>query len=398
VYCSGLEGMVMTILERVVILSVSAGTGHMRAAHALREAIQQSSPTAEVIILDTFRYTTPFLEKVILGTYMEMLKITPVVYGYLYRQAEWGQPLSGFAKQEFNRILNKLTAPKLVKFLNQTRPQVVVCTHPFPVGIMDRLKGQGLLRVPVVATITDFTVHPFWVFPEVDAYVVASEDLRTPFADLGIPLERVHATGIPIDPAFARPVDRSGVQQKLHLDPSLPTVLVMGGGLGLGPLVEVVQFLGNGPVPCQLLVVAGHNEQLRQRLLRLAGSNHHPTMVFGFVENIHELMSVASIMVGKAGGLSCAEALAKGLPIFIVDPLPGQEERNTEYLCRAGAAVQVSRVQDLGREVLSCLTDERRLGDMSAAAARLGKPHAAREAVELMYRILQQATLAAARE
>ncbi|NHM27426.1 glycosyltransferase [Desulfofundulus sp. TPOSR] len=388
----------MAILERVVILSVTAGTGHMRAAHALREAIQQSNPAAEVIVLDTFRYTSPFLEKVILGTYMEMLKITPVVYGYLYRQAERGQPLSGFAKQEFNRILNKLTAPKLVKFLKQTRPQLVVCTHPFPVGILDRLKSQGLFRMPVMATITDFTVHSFWIFPGVDAYVVASEDLKEPFAEFGIPLKRVHATGIPIDPAFARPVDRLSIQQKLNLDPCLPTVLVMGGGLGLGPLAEAVQYLGNGSVPCQLLVVAGRNEQLRQRLLQLAESNCHPTRVFGFIDNIHELMSVSHIMVGKAGGLSCAEALAKGLPIFIVDPLPGQEERNTEYLCRAGAAVQVNRVQDLGREILSCLLDKRRLWDMSAAATRLGKPHAAREAVELMQRILQQDLPAAARE
>ncbi len=388
----------MAILERVVILSVSAGTGHMRAAQALKEAIQQVNPAAEVVILDTFRYTSPFLEKVILGTYMEMLKVTPVVYGYLYRQVERGQPLSGFAKQEFNRILNKLTAPKLVKFLEQARPQLVVCTHPFPVGILDRLKSQGLFRVPVMATITDFTVHPFWVFPEVDTYVVASEDLREPFAEFGIPLQRVYATGIPIDPAFALPVDRSSIQKKLNLDPFRPTVLVMGGGLGMGPLVEAVHYLGNGPVSCQLLVVAGRNEQLRQRLSRLAESNRHPTRVFGFVQNIHELMSVAHLMVGKAGGLSCAEALAKGIPIFIVDPLPGQEERNTEYLCRAGAALQVDRVQDLGLEILACLLDKGRLWDMSAAAARLGRPHAAREAVELMQKMLEQNVLPEARE
>ncbi len=388
----------MSALKRVVILSVMAGTGHMRAAYALREAIRESNPAAEVIVLDTFRYTAPFLEKVVLGTYMEMLKITPVVYGYLYRRAEKSQPFSVFAKQEFNRILNRLTAPKLVKFLNQARPQLVVCTHPFPVGILDRLKSQGLLRVPVVATITDFTIHSFWIFPGVDAYLVACEDLKGPVAEFGFPLEKVFATGIPIDPAFARPVDRLSIQKKLELNPFLPTVLVMGGGLGLGPLAEVVQYLGNGSMPCQLLVVAGHNEQLRKRLMQVARSCCYPTRIFGFVDNIHELMSVAHIMVGKAGGLSCAEALAKGLPICIVDPLPGQEERNTEFLCQAGVAVKVDRVQDVAPQIQSCLSDTRRLQAMSSAAARLGKPCAAREAVELMSRILEQEIPAAARE
>ncbi|HHW44398.1 glycosyltransferase [Desulfofundulus thermobenzoicus] len=379
----------MAVLERVVILSVSAGMGHMRAAAAIKAAIQQQNPLAEVTILDTFRYTSPLLEKVILGTYMEMLKITPVVYGYLYRRAEKGQPLSEFAKQEFNRILNKLTAPRLVKFLQQSRPQLVVCTHPFPVGILDRLRSQGIFRVPVCATITDFTVHPFWVFPEVDAYVVATEDLRRQFMEYDFPVERVHATGIPIDPSFARPVDCVQVQQMLELDADRPTVLVMGGGLGMGPLAEAVHYLGNGPVPCQLLVVTGQNEQLRHRIQHMAENSRHPVRVFGFVHNIPELMSVAHLMVGKAGGLTCAEAMSRGLPMIIADPLPGQEERNTEYLCRAGAAVQVSRVQDLGREVAACLENKSRLLSMSAAAARLGRPHAARDAVDLMYAMLQ---------
>lgn len=388
----------MVVLERVVILSVSAGTGHMRAAEALKTAIQETNPKAKVTILDTFRYTSPFLEKVILGTYMEMLKITPVVYGYLYSQAERGQPLSGFAKQEFSRILNKLTAPKLVHFLQQSRPQLVVCTHPFPVGILDRLKGEGLLRVPIMATLTDFTVHSFWVFPGVDAYVVASEELMIPFKEFNISLNRVYTTGIPIDPSFGLVVDRGPIYKALELDPFLPTVLVMGGGLGMGSLAEAVQYLGNGPVPCQLLVVTGRNEQLRHRISRITETIRYPVKVFGFVHNIPELMSVAHLMVGKAGGLTCAEALAKGLPIFIIDPLPGQEERNTEFLCRAGAAVKVNRVQDLGREVLACLEDKRRFLTMSGAAIRLGRPHAAYAAVDVMQQMIKIDPIAGTRE
>jgi len=380
----------MVDLQRVVILSVSAGAGHMRAAEAIRSALREECPAAETTILDTFRYTSPLLEKVVLGTYMEMLKVTPVVYGYLYRQAESGQPLSGFAKQEFNRILNKFTAPRLVQFLNQKRPQVVVCTHPFPVGVLDRLKERGLFGASVLATITDFTVHPFWVFPTVEAYAVADDGLRPALTGQGIAPERVHATGIPIDPLFERPVDRREVLSRLELAGDPPVVLVIGGGLGLGPLAEVVQALGGGDVPCQILVVAGSNEQLRARLERMTASLVNPVRVFGFVQNIHELMSAADLLVGKAGGLTCAEAMAKGLPVFICDPLPGQEERNAQFLQEAGAALLVDGTKQLVAELRAVLTSPERLRAMSAAAGRLGRPRAARAVVDLLIRLLQE--------
>lgn len=378
----------MAFLERVVILSVSAGAGHMRAAAALKTAVLETNPQATVIILDTFRYTSPLLEKVMLGTYMEMLKITPVVYGYLYRQAESGQPLSGFAKQEFSRILNKLTAPKLVQFLRQQQPQLVICTHPFPVGILDRLKEQGLFNVPLVATITDFTVHPFWVFPGVDAYTVADRQLSRLLEEQGIAPARIHAAGIPIDPSFARPVNRRAVRAGLGLADGLPAVLVMGGGLGMGPLADVVQALGNGDVRCQIMVVAGSNEQLRAKLERMAGTLRNPARVFGFIQNIHELMSAADLMVGKAGGLTCAEAMAKGLPMFICDHLPGQEERNAQFLQRAGAAVQVDGTKELVAALIACLSSPQRLRLMAANAVRLGRPQAARATLELITGLL----------
>lgn len=362
----------------------------MRVAEALAAAIREENPSAQVFVLDTFRYASPVLEKLVLGTYMEMLKFTPAVYGYLYRGAEGKRPLAGLMKQEFNRLLNRVAAPRLTQFLQEVRPQVIACTHPFPVGILDQLKKKGLLHVPVVAAVTDFTVHPFWIFPRVEAYLVAGEDLKEEFCQFGYPVERVYATGIPIDPAFARPVDVQRLQRKLDLDPALPTVLVTGGGLGLGPLVEVVRRLMEGPVPCQLLVLAGQNEQLRRRLSRLTSGAAKPVRVLGFTQNVHELMSVARLMVGKAGGISCAEALSKGLPLVIVSPLPGQEERNAAYLCRAGAAVLVGRVEMVGQEVAALLADEERYRRMAQSAAELGRPRAAKEAAALMRLLVEE--------
>ncbi len=384
----------MKELQRVLILSVSAGMGHFQAALALKKAFSETRPDVEVAIVDTFRYVNPFLDKVLFGTYIEMLKITPVVYGYLYHLAEKGQPLSGAGKEEFNRILNRLAAPKLIRLLQDFRPQAVVCTHPFPVGILDQLKGQGYFSSPVVATLTDFTVHPFWVFSRVDLFTVAAPELKLPFQEYGIHLEKVFPVGIPINTCFSAPVDGAAVRHRLGLRPDLPTALIIGGGLGMGPLADIVKALGNNFATLQMIVVAGSNSSLKARLERVSSSLQSPVKVLGFVENIHELMSASDFLVGKAGGLTCAEALAKGLPIFVVDPLPGQEVRNAEFLTGRGAAVQTNGVRELVQKVAGCMREPALLQKMAQRARELGKPLAAREAARLIVRLAEQKSAA----
>lgn len=370
-------------LKKVLILSVSVGAGHMRTAEAMEKAARFLYPNVEVVILDTFRYASPFLEKVVLGTYMEILKMSPVIYGYLYRKAEHGQPLSGRGKLEFNRILNILAAPRLVEYIKNYEPEIIVCTHPFPLGIVSYLKKKGTFRGPLFATITDFTIHSFWMFPEVDYYLVGSETLKTQCSEFGVNPDRVRTTGIPIDPNFKEHYDQCQLREQLGLDPVIPTILIMGGGLGMGPLAATVKALGKSRSACQLIVVAGSNNALREKLIRLAPDLACAVKIFGFVDNIHQLMAASDFMVGKAGGLTCAEAMAMGLPIFIVDPLPGQEERNTEFITAMGAGVRVEE-KDLAGVVRAYLTEPNRLEQMKQAATVLGKPKAAFDAVHLM--------------
>ncbi|AEF94356.1 Monogalactosyldiacylglycerol synthase [Desulfotomaculum nigrificans CO-1-SRB] len=366
----------MTV-NRVLVLSVTAGEGHMRAAAAIKTEILQRNPKAAVEILDTFRYASPLIEKVILGTYMEVIKMSPVIYGYLYRQAEKEKPLSGFAKAEFNRIINLLAAPKLVTYIDQMKPQVIICTHPFPLGILSHLKQRGKCQVPVLATITDFTVHPFWLFPEVDCYFVASERLIQPLLDYGIEPSKIKATGIPIDPVFALPKDKIALKRQWHLDLKLPTILVMGGGLGMGPMAEVVKDLGSSGLPCQTVVVCGRNEQLRNKLMKMVPHIPGRVAVLGYVNNIPDLMAACDLMVGKAGGLTSSEAMASSLPMLIVDPIPGQEERNAEFLEAAGAARLVRGHRDLVYYVRQYLADTSLQQRMKEAARRIGRPRSA---------------------
>lgn len=377
--------------RNIVILSVSAGFGHMRAATALESALRLSDPGLDITILDTFKYTSPLWEKIVNGFYMEMIKVSPSIYGYIYNRSEKGQPLSGFAKKEFNFLLSKFSAAKLAEFINDCEPDAVICTHPFPLGVLSAVRNQREPKYLTVGTITDYTVHPCWVFPETDLYLVGHEKLIDDLAGYGIPIEKIYATGIPIDPAFVTS-DNGGMLDELNMDPSLPTILIMGGGLGLGPLTESVLELGSLDKQCQLLVVAGNNAPLKEKIDLMASCFQNRVCTLGYVDNVHQLMAISDIMVSKAGGLSCAEALASGLPLFIVNPLPGQEERNSQFLISAGAAIAVNKVKDLTENILSCLCNPSRIKDMSDAASRMGRPDAAGMAADLILSRLNRST------
>ena len=378
------------LLEKVLVLSVSAGEGHMRAAAAIKQEILQRNPAAEVTILDTFRYASPLIEKVVLGTYMEIIKMSPVIYGYFYRQAEKEKPISGFAKNEFNRIMNLLAAPRLISFIDEMQPQAIVCTHPFPLGILSHLRSIDKCNVPILAAITDFTVHSFWLFDDVDCYLVAADSLVKEFSNHGINEERIKATGIPIDPSFNQKKDPVLLRKKWGLDDNEITILIMGGGLGMGPLGEVVKELASSNLPCQMVVVCGHNESLRKKLLKMQPDFKCNVQILGYTHDVQELMAACSLMVGKAGGLTSAEAMASGLPMFITDPIPGQEERNAEFLENVGAARLVRGTEDLLYHINQYLRNPNLQVSMRKAAYTVGRPQAASLAVDAIEEFVEK--------
>ncbi len=377
-----------TVSPRVLILSVTAGDGHARAAKAIEKALLVQMPEAEVTILDTFKHTSPLLEKMVLGTYLEIIKISPMLYGYLYQKAEKRQPFSGIAKTEFNKILKKIAAPKLVSLIKSFNPQLIICTHPFPLGIVSSLKQAGGISASIIGVITDFTVHSYWLYPQVDYYCIASSELKPLFAEYGYQHAKVYPTGIPIDPVFRRVENKTKLRDKLKVAPHLPTILVCGGGNGIGPLEEVVKVLSEETKDCQLLVVCGRNKALKEKLDKISVQANGRVKVYGFINNIHELMGAADLMVSKAGGLTCSEAAAMGLPLFIVDPIPGQEERNTEFLVRRGAAVRIRNEKHLLAELDNCLRHPEIIIKMAEAVKRIGCPDSSHRIASLMEEII----------
>jgi len=186
--------------------------------------------------------------------------------------------------------------------------------------------------------------------------------------------DRVVTTGIPIAQRFSQAIDAAAVRRRYGWRDDQPILLVLGGGFGMGPVAEVLAALDQVAARFQTVVVAGRNVELRQTL---AGQERqHPTDVLGFVTNMHELMSVASLILSKPGGLTTSEALALGKPLFILNPIPGQEAANSDYLLERGAAVKVNRVEDVAARVAELLSGKR-LTELARAAAKLGRPSAA---------------------
>lgn len=368
-------------MDRVLFCSVSIGAGHDLAAKAVVQEIEHRYPSCKTKIVDTFKYINPVLNKVIVGSYMESLKFNPKIWGYLYCQAEEEDKFV-----DLGHILSKLLSVKMEKLITDFDPQAIVCTHAFPAGILSILKGQGKITVPLIAVMTDYTVHPFWIHDHVDKYVLPSEQLNYEIAEYGVADEKVLSTGIPLRRQFMTKGNKAEIRRNLGIEDKT-TILVMGGGLGLGEIETVIRHLGNADLDIQVLSVTGKNYRLLTKLQTISVTNK--VKIFSFIENVAEVMSACDFIVTKPGGLTTAEVLSQGLPMIIINPLPGQEYRNTDFLLNTGVAVKVRKVEHLVPQIKLLLSTETRLSQIRQMASIIGKPMAAAELVDYLESICQ---------
>ncbi len=263
-----------------------------------------------------------------------------------------------------------------MKLLKEADPRLVVCTHFLPAEILVHLKREKALDVPVAVVVTDFDAHAMWLYKGVEWYFVACEETKVHLAALGIAPETIHVTGIPIDPVFAAAKPRRETRLALGLDPDRTTVLVSAGGFGVGPVESLVRAVHDVKHPVQVAVICGKNAALERRLKGFEGAAH-PMTVVGYTTAMDSWMAASDFLVGKAGGLTSSEALARGLVLVIVNPIPGQEERNSDHFLEEGAAIRCNNLPALAYKVDALLGDPERLARMRQAVARLARPAAA---------------------
>ncbi|MBD5632923.1 MAG: hypothetical protein IAI49_00470 [Candidatus Eremiobacteraeota bacterium] len=314
-----------------------------------------------------------------------MVKTVPQLYGYIYDRAERATHVP-----KGRRLVSRYTATNLRKLVVDLKPDLVVCTHAFPCGVMSEYKRQFDSTLPVVGIVTDFVVHPFWIYTNIDAYAVATPEMRLALTSRGVAPERVVLSGIPIDARFGNarfPVDRLRAELDLPRDKRL--VLIMGGGVGIGPLDKMMRALGNVDVPLAAAVIVGRNKALERRVTAAAEHTAYPLRVFGFVNNVFDYMHASDVLLTKPGGLTSSEALAARVPMILVKPLPGQEERNTRYLVTRHAAVRARGERQLVAAVSDVLTSPERREQLRASSEALRHPDAAVRVAERIDELLE---------
>ena len=378
--------------RRILFLYLTKHSGHYAAAVAIDEMIRAMDGDIETMLLDSFSHANPVLSKVTLRTYLAVLKAAPEIWEFMYDNPEFKE-----RTKKLRETLNRGNSRKLQQLLHDFAPDVIVCTQAFACGVIASWKRATGRRTPaLVGVLTDFVAHRYWADPEVDLYIAPSEDTRRNLIAQGVLPERVASHGIPTNQRFLDPIDRAAVIKKLGLKSDLPKILVMGGSLGLGPMKSVIRKLNKLPQPFDMIVVTGKNEELQEQLARKGPTLRHTTKIFGFVDNVNELMEICELIITKPGGITTAEALVKKLPMIIINPIPGQEAKNSEYLLSQNVAVEASDANDVMLYVDEFFRNPRKLWAMREAAAALGRPHSAEHAArEILKLLMANAAVAA---
>lgn len=363
---------------KVLFLSASTGGGHTKAAEALMEVMKIRQPGFTGQVVDTLKHISPMIDKLVVGTYLKTVKNTPRIYGKFYKLSETGDNI-----KDLSKTFNKLMAVKLVDFINEYDPSVIVCTHPFPLQMLSSLKQKGIVTIPVIGIVTDFSNHLFFKLDGVDAFIVAHEYIKNDMIKAGMPGEKIHTLGIPVSQTFLQKNDRFQLTQELGLKNKL-TMLVMGGSLGFGEFRDIFDSLLKCDRDIQIIAVAGHNKKLEKELKVMADGSLKDIKILGYTNRISDLMDVSDFIITKPGGVTISEALVKKLPILIMSPIPGQEERNARFLTVAGAAVHIFRNEDLDSLFCQVLDNPLRLRHMREMAEYLAKPHASEAIADLI--------------
>jgi processive 1,2-diacylglycerol beta-glucosyltransferase len=370
---------------RILIATITAGAGHVAAAAALEEAWRALRPDDTVERIDLIKFFSPLHKKMYVDGYVKLVERAPELWGMLFDKMDNPKLLRRLGK--LRAALPSHSRNKFDRHAANFRPDAVLCTHFLPVELLGRLRQKEKSPPPFVASVvTDFEAHALWMDACVDLYCVAAEETKARLVARGVAAENVVATGIPIAAKFLPKPDAPAVRKNYGLRDDQPVLLVLGGGFGMGPVAEILAELDKVPGQFQVLVVAGRNEELRRKL---ATQNHkHPTHVLGFASNMHELMAVADLIITKPGGLTTSEALAMGKPLFILNPIPGQEAANSDFLLERGAAAKANRVEDLQFRI-GQLLGSKKLAEMAKAAKSLGRPQSARTVCEEVLKRLE---------
>lgn len=360
--------------RKFFILSASIGSGHSQAARAIAETIKARHPQDNARVLDFLSGDSFSLDQLIKRSYLKMLDLFPLMYDSLYSNSQnhyFGGSMQSLLSWGFRRRMKRLVAV--------LKPDALVFTHPFPACAANLLKKEGGISIPLLGVITDFDIHQLWIYKHLDGYCVPTRELAEKLAAHGVPREIIHTTGIPVRRAFYE-------EKKQHPVCEPGTVLIMGGGLGLGYITDTLKRLDAAEGIRKFIVITGQNISAYEEVATLRPSLSHYVELHSYTNKVARFMGQSDILVTKPGALTCTEALTMHLPMVLVNALPGQERANAEHLQEKGCAVWVKR-GELAEAVESILTDRNRRDQMALKCGHIAGD-SSDKIVDILYHML----------
>ena len=357
---------------KILLLHISDISGHRSASKAIEGALREIGKDVQAHSINAFNYTNPHLEKIVNKLYLSVIKYKPRIWDYLYDNEDILKKVS-----QIRALIHRMNGKKIDRLFNNFSPDIVVCTQAFPCAMVADYKHRHNLNIPLIGVLTDYSPHSYWLHDCVDSYIVPAPEVKQRLLQRGIPDQRLNVIGIPIDSKFRYQGNREKIFYKLGLDSHLPVILIMGGGQGLGPIREIARTLDKLTQSVQIVVVCGTNRSLYQWLKKHKSIFSKPLLIVGYTEQVNELMEISSFIVTKPGGLTSAEALSRSLPIIIVNPLPGQESRNTQFLIGLGVAFKVNSLSELRSQAEELLNNPVRLDKLRRRASNFAQADSA---------------------
>lgn len=363
-------------MEKVLIMSVKAGYGHHSTGQAIKDYFNKNNIECEM--LDVFGYISSFLGESINDGYMMLTKYLPEIYGGVY-----GKLAKNTKEKEHSPIVatGKMVANKIKEYVLNYDADVVIGTHSYACMLMSYLKKKEIITCPTYGVITDFMFHPLWENAKLDYYVTPDKLLNNQAMKKGIPEDKILPFGIPIKEKFSVKIDKAEARKMLNIEDK-PTVLVMMGSMGFGNIDAEIERIMMVESDFQILCVCGTNEKMKSSLQEMEWKKD--IYIYGFVDNIDVMMDASDLIITKPGGLTTSELMAKGLPALYVNPIPGQEDRNMEFLVNCGAGMMINKEFTLDEALYQVMNNPWRCEVMKKSIEYLGKPYATRDLCEFI--------------
>ncbi len=356
---------------KVLIIHASAGAGHRRAAEAIYNYLKEHDPDLELVLLDALDKTNAIFKFDYTKGYSFLIKYATRIWHWAFwvTDSKVLRPISRLLA----RLINFTNCQELIRYFRQENPDLIISTHFLPAELAADLKKKNQITSKIITVITDYDVHPFWINPATDLYIVASDFTRDRLILEGVEPEKISVLGLPFDPKFIRHFDRRVLAHKLGIDHKKFTVLLMTGSFGLGPLEEIAKILHQD---CQILVVCAGNKKLYRRLIKM---NLENVKVFGFISNTEELMAVSQVIITKPGGSTITEVLIMELPAVFISAIPGQETANIEALAQYGIGVSPKNIREIRDYVLDLKNNPQKIDALRKSIREIQKPFALKE-------------------